>query len=159
MIFHRILSDGDCWRSRDELISDILLWTPTYSRAKAGRPARTFSSYKRIPNVALKTCQRRWTIGKSDERWSGISVLVARRDDDDEIVKMVSSRPVISKSSSAFISHKFSFFLLITLRSGLLAEIKWSIFMSKSHRSLCVSFSRTAAGLFIYHLSVLSCQF
>ena len=33
---------GDCWRSRDELISDVLLWTPTYGRAKAGRPARTY---------------------------------------------------------------------------------------------------------------------
>ena len=31
-----------CWRSRDELISDVLLWTPTYVRAKAGRPARTY---------------------------------------------------------------------------------------------------------------------
>ena len=30
------------WRSRDELISDVLLWTPTYGRAKAGRPARTY---------------------------------------------------------------------------------------------------------------------
>ena len=29
-----------CWRSRDELISDVLLWNPTYGRAKAGRPAR-----------------------------------------------------------------------------------------------------------------------
>ena len=33
---------GHCWRSRDELISVILLWTPTYGRAKAGRPARTY---------------------------------------------------------------------------------------------------------------------
>ena len=33
---------GHCWRSRDELISDILLWTPTYGRAKAGRPAWTY---------------------------------------------------------------------------------------------------------------------
>ena len=33
---------GNCWRSRDELISDILLWTPTYGRAKAGRSARTY---------------------------------------------------------------------------------------------------------------------
>ena len=33
---------GRCWRSRDELISDVLLWTPTYSRAKVGRPARTY---------------------------------------------------------------------------------------------------------------------
>ena len=32
---------GHCWKSRDELIRDVLLWTPTYGRAKAGRPART----------------------------------------------------------------------------------------------------------------------
>ena len=33
---------GHCWRSRDELINDVLLWTPTYGRAKAGWPARTY---------------------------------------------------------------------------------------------------------------------
>ena len=33
---------GHCWRSRDELISDVLLWTPTHGRAKAGRPAWTY---------------------------------------------------------------------------------------------------------------------
>ena len=33
---------GHCWRSRDELISDVLLWTPTYGRLKAGWPARTY---------------------------------------------------------------------------------------------------------------------
>ena len=31
-----------CWRSKNELISDVLLWTPTYGRAKAGRLARTY---------------------------------------------------------------------------------------------------------------------
>ena len=33
---------GHCWRSRDELISDVLLWTPTYGWAKAGWPAWTY---------------------------------------------------------------------------------------------------------------------
>ena len=33
---------GHCWRSRNELISDILLWTPSHGRAKAGWPARTY---------------------------------------------------------------------------------------------------------------------
>ena len=33
---------GHCWRSRDELISDVLLWTHTYGRAKAWRLARTY---------------------------------------------------------------------------------------------------------------------
>ena len=33
---------GHCWRSGDELIRDVLLWTPTYGRAKAGWPAQTY---------------------------------------------------------------------------------------------------------------------
>ena len=33
---------GYCWRSRDELIRDVLLLTPTHGRAKAGRPAQTY---------------------------------------------------------------------------------------------------------------------
>ena len=33
---------GHCWRSRDELIRDVLLWTPIYGRAKAGQPAWTY---------------------------------------------------------------------------------------------------------------------
>ena len=33
---------GHYWRSRGELISDVLLWTPTYGWAKAGRPAQTY---------------------------------------------------------------------------------------------------------------------
>ena len=30
------------WRSKDEIVSDVLLWTPAYGQSKAGRPARTF---------------------------------------------------------------------------------------------------------------------
>ena len=33
---------GHCWRNKDEFISDELLWTPAYGRAKAGRPARSY---------------------------------------------------------------------------------------------------------------------
>ena len=65
---------GHCWRSRDELIR-----TPTYGRAKAGRPARTY-----IEQICQDTgCQRRWTIGSSGERGSGISMPTARHDDID----------------------------------------------------------------------------
>ena len=69
----------------------------------------------------------------------------------------------------SFFSHSFSFILwsagtakftilqvlffllIIIIRSGLLAEIRWSVCMSKSHRSLCVSFSRIAA--WVVHIS------
>ena len=48
------------------------------------------------------------------------------------------------------------FFLWIIIRSGLLVWIMWSVCMLKSHRNLCVSFSRTGAGLCTYHLLVWS---
>ena len=45
---------GHCWRSRDELISDVLLWTPSHGRANAGRPAQTY-----IPQLCADTeCNR-----------------------------------------------------------------------------------------------------
>ena len=33
---------GHSCRSKDELVSDVLQWTPAYGQAKAGRPARTY---------------------------------------------------------------------------------------------------------------------
>ena len=74
---------GHCWRSRDELINDVLLWTPTYGQAKVGQPARTYiQQLCEDMGCSQKTCQRRWTIGKSGERGSGIFVLVAHDDDE-----------------------------------------------------------------------------
>ena len=71
----------------------------------------------------------------------------------------------------SFFSHSFSFilwsagtvkslilqvifFLLIIIKSGLLAGIRWSVCMLKSHWSLCMAFSRISAGLCIYHLLI-----
>ena len=31
-----------CWRSKDELISDVLLWTPSHGQVKVGWPAITY---------------------------------------------------------------------------------------------------------------------
>ena len=76
---------GHCWRSKDELISDVLLWTPHIWPCKS----RTTSSNLHTAtmwghrDVTLKTCRRWWVIGRSGERGSGISVLTARHDDDD----------------------------------------------------------------------------
>ena len=68
-----------------------------------------FSRYVRIWDVALKTCLGRWTIERSDERGSGISVLAARHDDDD-------------------IRKKFQHFLE-NLRVTLLRFISFNIFL------------------------------
>ena len=65
---------------------------------------------------------------------------------------------MVSRESKVdyFASFLFFFFLLIIIKSGLLAGIRWSVCMLKSHRGLCMSFSRTGAGLCIYHLLVWS---
>ena len=49
----------------------------------------TYSSYVRIRDVALNTCQKRWMIGRSG---SGISALVARHDDDDDDIFLTSKQ-------------------------------------------------------------------
>ena len=58
-------------------------------------------------------------------------------------------------SSNSTILHLL-FILLLIIRSALLDEIRLSVCMSKSYRSLCVSFFKTDAGLCIYHLFVWS---
>ena len=45
----------------------------------------TYSSCVRTRDVTLKTCRRRWMIGRNGERRSGISAQAARHDDDDDI--------------------------------------------------------------------------
>ena len=59
---------------------------------------------------------------------------------------------VVSRESKV---HYFASSLII-IKSGLLAGIRWSVFMLKSHRSLFVAFSRTGSGWCIYHLLVWS---
>ena len=44
----------------------------------------TYSSAVPIQDVALRTYQKQWTIGRGGERGSGRSVLIARHDDDDD---------------------------------------------------------------------------
>ena len=50
----------------------------------------TYGSYVRIWDVALKTCRRWWTIGRRGKNGSGISVLAARHDDDDDLWNILS---------------------------------------------------------------------
>ena len=55
---------GPCWRRRDELISNILLWTPSHRRAKVGRPARTYISQL----CAYTECRLEDRTGAMDDR-------------------------------------------------------------------------------------------
>ena len=69
-----------CWRSRDELISDVLQWTPSYGRTKAGWPARTH-----IQQLCEDLgCSPEDLPKAMNEKGSGISVMMERQDDDDD---------------------------------------------------------------------------
>ena len=34
---------GHCYRSKDEVVSDLILWTPKHGKAKVGRPSKTYT--------------------------------------------------------------------------------------------------------------------
>ena len=77
---------GYCWRSKDELISDILLWTPSHGQTKAGQPSRTYiQQLCADTGCSLKTSREQWTIETGGERESERSMLAARHGDDDAI--------------------------------------------------------------------------
>ena len=76
---------GHCWRSKDKLLCDILLWTPSHGRAKVGRPARTY-----IQQLCADTGFSLEDLpGAMDDRYGwrekvwDIHVAVPRDDDDD----------------------------------------------------------------------------
>ena len=75
---------GQCWRSRDELINDVLLWTPIYRRAKAGRPARTYIQ-ELCEGTGCSPEELPEAMNDSEKWWEMVRDIYAgaRRDDDD----------------------------------------------------------------------------
>ena len=71
----------------------------------------TFSSYERIRDVVLKTYLGRWTIRRSGERGSGISLLPARYDEDDD------------KTNYRYFSHVAGFIFLLLETDVIYAKI------------------------------------
>ena len=88
---------GHCWRSRDKLISDVLLWTPTYGRQKQDdQPCDdTGCSPEDLPEAMID--REKWRERVRDICASGIS---DDDDDDDEIYRGV--KYGVLKFNSAF---------------------------------------------------------
>ena len=82
---------GHCRKSKDELISDILWWTPSHGRAKTGRPARTcLQQLCADTGCGLEDLQGAKHDRVLRERVPGRSVLAARDDyDDNKVVTIV----------------------------------------------------------------------
>ena len=63
---------------------------------------------------------------------------------------------IVSRDSKVNNFASSLFLLFIIIRYCRLAEIRWSVCMSKFHRGLCASFSKIYVGLCIYYLLVWS---
>ena len=82
---------GHCMRSRNELISNMLLWIYSHGRAKAGRPARIYiQQLCADTDCNLEDLQE---VMRGGERGLGISVLMAWRNDDDDDYYMINLYP------------------------------------------------------------------
>ena len=74
-----------CWRSKRELISDVLLWNPSHGQTKVWRPARTYiQQLCADTGCKLEDFSEWWTIETGGERGSGKSMLAVQHDDDDD---------------------------------------------------------------------------
>ena len=73
---------GHCWRSKDELISDIILWTPSHGQANAGWPAKTYIQQLCVDTGCnLKDLPRAMENREGWRRGSGRSALAAWHDE------------------------------------------------------------------------------
>ena len=154
MVFHRSLSDS-----------------------KFSQVFRTLLSILAVLNYVVWMVSTRLPTSKSSIPFSNPSVTVPNAPITIGIIVTCMFQSFFNSLARArylsFFSHSFSFivrsagtakstifqvlfFLLIIIRSGPLAEIRWSVWMSKSIKSLCVRFSKTVFGLRIYHLFVWS---
>ena len=76
---------GHFWRSKDEFISDVRLWTHSHGRAKVGQPARTYiQQLCADTGCSPEDLPKQWTIETGGEKGTGIPVLMAQHDDDDD---------------------------------------------------------------------------
>ena len=73
---------GHCWRSKDELISDVLLWTPSHRWASIGWPTRTYLlQFYMDTGCSLEDLLETMNDRVNGERESGKSVQAAWHDD------------------------------------------------------------------------------
>ena len=86
-MIRRLRFIGHCWRKKDEVISDLLLWEPKHGARKRGRPALTYVDQLQndtgLSIVELKNIMENWR----------------------EWMKLVNGVPVRSKSASKQLHH------------------------------------------------------
>ena len=108
-------NEGHYWRSKDELISNILLWTLSHGQAGVRWPARTYlQQLCTDTGCSLEDLQEAMDRDEKWERESGKSVLATLHDDDDDDNLLFStlSFQIFSWFVSSLLSVVFSHFIL-----------------------------------------------
>ena len=149
MVFHWRLSDSKSPQVSRTLLSILAVFNNAVVWMVSTRPP-TSKSYSPFNNPLVTVPKAPITIGiivtfmfNSFFQFSSkVKVLIS-------LFTFFQFYSVVCRDSKVDNLTYFLLFLLIIIRSGLRAEIRWSVCISKSHRSLCVSFSMTCAGLFI----------
>ena len=126
---------GHCWRSKDQLVSDVLHWTLTL----ADQQESIYNSSMRTLDGVRKTCRERCMIeiDREREKESRKSVLAERLDDDDDCLSTRINNPrrliYLSSSSSSSCcaaSTDIPDRLLIIWKSDLTDKMKSSFFQA-----------------------------
>ena len=157
MVFHWILSDSKSPQVSRTLLSILAVLNDAVVWMVSTRPpiSKSSSPYRNplftVPNASITTGIIVTCMFLSFFQFpSKVEILIL-------IFTFFQFYSVVSRYSKVdYFTSSLLFFLLIIIESGLLAGIGWSFCMLKPHRSSCVFFSRTGAGLCIYHLLVWS---
>ena len=91
------------------------------AQSREVHPEPTCSTYVSILDVALRICQKKWTIEKGGERGSEISVLIAQHDDNDVYI-YIYIYIYISANSFARVEYDKSY-IFMRLLTGLNCEM------------------------------------
>ena len=68
ILIQRLRFAGHCWRSKNELVSDVLLWQPQHGKNARGRPAKTYIDQLR-DDTDLQTSREMKTAMEDRDGW------------------------------------------------------------------------------------------
>ena len=146
---------GHCWRSRDELISDVPLHIDEQKQDDQLEP--THSSSVPIRDVVLKTCRKQWTIGRGGER--GLGVSIAWHDNDDLLKRSFGSPSTMHVYTCVYIYIYIYMNLLSSFleTSPHLLVLNWTVI--KEHYYLVSSFKKIPFPIFSFLWVLLAKKF
>ena len=99
---------GPCWRSNDELINDVLLWTPSHGRTSVAWPAKTYlQQFWTDTGCSLEDLPQ--AVDDRDKWWERERERAARHDDHDHVCILYQSKVSADFQNLLFLILKLLF--------------------------------------------------